>query len=240
MGNSLAIDLASKRYGDYGIAFLEAGSRSPELLSAADLSLENPPEAETLAHALNRFSRSQAVNRILLDGPQAWRHPSSPIEHMRLCERVLNTPAKTGTPGNVKPKTYLHYVQFSINLFQHLRIEHGWSLLTHDWASGRQRRWLVEVYPSAAWSLQGLKRLPGKGRARGQLGKFRESLARATDLEIPSSATHDELQAMVVLPLASALELQQEELVLLAGVDPIVEDETVFEGLIACPRIAAG
>jgi hypothetical protein len=237
MGNTLSVDVASKRYGDFGFAFLETGSNAPRLLKAADLGVEDPPRADTLASALAEFSRSESIDKLLLDGPQGWRHPSSPIEHMRLCERVINTPGKTGTPGNVKPGTYLNYVAFSVALFHHLRRDHGWSLLTRSWATKPDARWLIEVYPSVAWSLLGLERLPGKARAKGKLGLFRKALAGVTGYKVPSSATHDELQAIVVLPLAEDLELRNEEGILLAGIDPIIEGDTVYEGLIASPRL---
>lgn len=237
MGNTLAVDLASRRYRDIGMAFLESGQAAPQFPTPADLGLEDPPQAAELAQALDQFARSQGVSSILLDGPQGWRHPSSPIDYMRLCERVLNTPGKTGVPGTTRPGTYLNYVTFSIDVFSHLRSA-GWSLLTTDWAGQRPRRWAVEIYPSVAWSLLGMDRLPSKSKAGKRLAPWRKRLARATGYALPSKLTHDQLQAAIVLPLGTSLNERRDDLVLLAGVDSIIEDGTVYEGLIASPRLS--
>lgn len=239
MSKTLSIDLASRRYRDFGIALLEEGKPTPHFLDAADLGLEDPPNAKLLADAIQDFAEQEEIEVLLLDGPQGWRHPSSPIENMRLCERVFNTPAKTGVPGVAKPGNFLKYIQFSIDLFQHLRTGHGWTLLTEAWPRERNRRWAVEVYPSSAWSLLGLDRLPGKSKAGKKLARWRDPLARVTDYALPQDLTHDELQAAVVLPLGHAIHAKRDDLVVLAGIDPIVEDGIVYEGLIANPRLPA-
>ena len=238
VGNTLAVDLASRRYRDFGFALRREGDPTVTLPTAADLGLEDPPDAETFASALADFAGVEDIDVLLLDGPQGWRHPDSPIDHMRLCERVLNTPGKTGTPGHAKPGTYLNYIQFSIDTFHHLRTDHNWSLLTEDWAGGSSAQWAVEVYPSAAWSLLGLDRIPGKSRSE-DLDPWREALARVTGYVLPKDMNHDELQAAVVLPLGNAINEQREDLVVLAGVDPFVQEGVVYEGLIASPRLTA-
>ncbi len=156
---------------------------------------------------------------------------------MRLCERVLNTPAKTGVPGVAKPGTFLRYIQFSIDLFENLRIHHGWSLLTEGWSKQRGARWAVEVYPSSAWPLLGLDRLPGKSKAGKRLERWRSALARVTGYTLPKDLSHDQLQAAVVLPIGHALHQRDNDLLILAGIDPIIEDGIVYEGLIANPRL---
>lgn len=238
MGNTLSIDLASRRYRDFGFALRRAGDPSVTILTADDLGLADPPQAQTFAAAVAQFAGSEGFDILLLDGPQGWRHPDSPIEHMRLCERVLNTPAKTGTPGHAKPGNFLNYIQFSIDTFHYLRADHGWNLLSEDWAQGSTSRLAVEVYPSAAWSLLGLDRIPGKSRNE-DLEPWRRALARVTGYIVPQDLNHDQLQAAVVLPLGSALNQKREDNVILAGVDPFVQDGIVYEGLIASPRLTA-
>lgn len=239
MGNTLSIDIASRRYRDFGFALLVEGDPKPRFLKARDLGLKDPPEPERLAAVLEDFAQLENITNLLLDGSQGWRHPDSPIEHMRLAERVLNTPGKTGIPGEAKPGNYLKYIQFSIDLFQHLRLDHGWSLLRQDWAQGPRKRWAVEAFPSNSWSLLGLDRLPGKARAGKKLESWCEDLARVTGYDLPKDLNHDELQAAVVLPLGHALNQKREDLMILAGVDPIIQNDTVYEGLIACPRLTA-
>ncbi len=236
MAATLSIDLASRRYRDYGFALRREGDPTVELPTPEDFELSDPPEAEAFAAAVASFAEAHDVEVLLLDGPQGWRHPDSPIEHMRLCERVLNTPGKTGPPGNAKPGNFLNYIQFSIDTFQHLRVDHGWSLLSEDWSQSRVRLWAVEVFPSAAWSLLGLDRIPGKSR-KPKLAPWRKDLARVTGYILPKQMSHDQLQAAVVLPLGSALLNQRPDRILLAGVDPFTEDGIVYEGLIASPRL---
>lgn len=235
--NVLSIDLASQRYRDFGFALLEVGSNEVQLPKAAELGLDDPPDPGSLASALDRYCQENSVTVLLLDGPQGWRHPKSPIEHMRLCERVFNTPGKTGAPGHAKPATYLTYIQFSIDLFEELRLAHGWSLLTEAWPSAAGRRLVVETYPSAAWSLQGLERVPSRAK-RAQIDQAAAELARVTALMLPGKLSHDELQAAVVLPVGQAIADGDPEGIILAGVNPIVENGIVYEGLIAAPRVA--
>lgn len=233
----LSVDLASRRYRDFGFAYLESGNWTPRYPVAADLGLSDPPDPGKLAAALNDFSRDQAVDVLLLDGPQGWRHPASPVEHMRLSERAFNTPGKSGLPGNAKPSTYLKYIQFSVDVFDQLRRSHGWALLTHDWPARARQRWVVECFPSAAWSLMGLDRLPSRAK-QSQIDQAARELAQVSGLELPSKLTHDELQASVVLLLGTSIASASPERVILAGVDPIVELGVVYEGLIAGPHVS--
>lgn len=233
-----SVDLASKRYKDFGFAFLPAGSSEPLFPKAKDLSLNDEPEPEACAKALNDLCKVSSVSVLLLDGPQGWKHPRSPIEHMRLCERVLNTPGKTGVLGSAKPKTYLSYIQFSIDLFRELRLMHGWELLTNAWHNRRRARWVVETFPSSAWELLGLPRLPGKSKARRKdLDAWTEQLADVTGYKLPDKLTHDELQAAVVLPLGKAIVERAPERVITVGVEPILTPAGIVqEGYIANPR----
>jgi hypothetical protein len=236
----LSIDLASARYRDIGISLLEAGQRRVQILKPQDLGLQGTPKLEALTSTLAAFCQEHGVRVLLLDGPQGWKSPKTGIEHMRLCERVLNTPGKTGTVGHVKPATYLRYVALSISLFHSLRVDHGWSLVTEDWDKDPDRRWAVESYPSKAWETLGLARLPGKSRAtKEDLRTRREDLALITGYEIPEGLTHDELQATVVLPAGRAMAQGDRAGVILCGMDPLITRKgDVLEGWIVEPRIA--
>jgi hypothetical protein len=235
----LSIDLASRRYKDFGIALLEIGSNEPIFPEPAELSLDGEPEASDCAAALDAYCQTNDVMVLLLDGPHAWRYPKSSIEHMRLAERVLNTPGKTGVPGQAKPKNYLRYIQFSIDLFQHLHSEYRWSLIDSQWHRKRSKRWVVESFPSAAWELLGLDRLPGKSKTkRADLNRFAKKLARVTGYKLPKGLSHDQLQAAVVLPAGEAIAVRDPGGVLLVGIDPIIDkDGNVLEGWIVEPRL---
>lgn len=237
-GGVLSVDIAHRRYVDNGIAFLDQGSDIVQLIKADDLGVNDPPTPEGFATALSSFCDREGVSVLLLDGPQGWREPNSQIEHMRLCERVLNTPGKTGVFGTVKPRTYLPYIKFSIELFHELRITHDWELLKSDWYKRPWKRWLVESFPTAAWRTLGLRKLPAKAKSTSeQLITWRDDLSELTGMRLPDVFTHDELQAAVVLPVGRAIVNGDEEKVILSGVDPYLTKEgLVLEGLIANPR----
>jgi hypothetical protein len=235
--NVLSIDLAHARYDDNGIVFLEEGSAEPRCILPSTLGLNGKPEIFEFALALEEFCCENRVSVLMLDGPQGWRYPLSQIQHMRLCERVLNTPGKTGIVGQVKPRTYLGYIQFSIDLFTELRVNHGWDLLTRDWYRSPFKRWLVESFPTAAWKTLGLSPLPAKSKTtQKDLVLWRAQFIRQTGWHVQDQITHDQLQAAVVIPAGQSIALRQASEVLLAGVDPFLDEEGhVLEGLIPLP-----
>lgn len=240
-GGVLSVDLAHRKYVDNGIAFLAQGSEEVQLVKTDALGLHDPPTPENFAAALYSFCEYEGVSVLLLDGPQGWREPNSQVEHMRLCERVLNTPGKTGVIGAAKPRNYLPYIRFSIELFQQLRTVYGCELLTSDWATRPWERWLVESFPTSAWKTLGLKKLPAKSKSTpAQIFARRDDLSNVSGLKLPNVLTHDELQAAVVLPVGRAIVAGDEERVILSGVDPYITKEgVVLEGLIANPRIVS-
>lgn len=224
-----------------GMALLDLESGAISLPTFGELGLEGRPVATELASALDAFCRAQSVGFLLLNGPQAWRYPQSPIAHMRLAERVLNTPARTGNPGEAKPRPALSFVSFSIGVFDALRLQHGWALLDEGWESHRGQV-VVETFPSAAWQLLGLPRLPSKGRTDARtLQAHRKLLQKATGYALPPDMSHDQLQAAVVLRVGEALATRDPDHLILCGMPPIAgEGGLMYEGWIACPKLSAG
>jgi len=240
-GNVLSIDLASRRYSDNGFAFLPEGSNTPEFIKASNLGLSGKPNIADFAYGINQFCEQKDVSVLLLDGPQGWKSPKTKIEHMRLCERVLNTQAKTGPIGYVKPRPSLRYIVFSISLFHSLRVDYRWNLLIEDWVKSPRKRWIVETYPSSAWRTLGLEKLPAKSKTKPrQLTKWRKDLSLITGYEMKSKVTHDELQAAVVLPVGRAIAEVNPEGVILSGMNPsILRSRDVLEGWIVNPQVSS-
>lgn len=237
----LAVDLASKKYKDIGFALLPVGAVEVIFLKAEELGLSGKPFASDLAPALNQFCLDHDVKVLILDGPQGWKSPHTGIEHMRIGERVLNTPAKTGVIGHVKPGSALRYVAFSINLFHSLRVDFGWSLLTRNWHTAKRKRWLVEGFPTSAWKTLGLSSLPAKSRTkRKELNQWADDFKIVSGLHLGSDLTHDDLQAAVLLPAAIAIQSKNVNGVVLSGMDPrYTWSGDVLEGWIANPRVSA-
>lgn len=238
-GNVLAVDLASRKYKDVGIALLRADAVEVKFLKAEDLGLSGEPLASDMAPALNRFCCDQDVTVLILDGPQGWKSPHTGINHMRIAERVLNTPAKTGVIGHVKPGSALRYVAFSISLFHGLRVNFGWSLLISNWQTAKRERWVVEGFPTSAWKTLGLSSLPAKSRTqREELIHWAKEYEIVSGYHIGSTFTHDGLQAAVLLPAAMAIQSQNVNGVVLSGMNPrYTRAGDVLEGWIVNPRV---
>lgn len=235
----LAVDLASRKYEDIGFAFLSVGVVEVKFLKALDLRLRGKPLASDLAPALNQYCVDQDVTVLILDGPQGWKSPRTGIEHMRIAERVLNTPAKTGLIGHVKPGSALRYVAFSISLFHSLRVDFGWNLLTSNWHSARRKRWVVEGFPTSAWKTLGLSSLPAKSRTkRKELDRWANDFKIVSGYQVGPGLTHDGLQAAVMLPAAKAIQSQNVNGVILSGMNPrYSRSGDVLEGWIASPSV---
>lgn len=203
----VSVDLAYMDYRDVGVAVLKSdgGHTHSEFIV---LPLRGTPTPSALADSLTMLASEQGAAYLLIDGPQGWKDPDNGLLHSRRCERELNTPAKTGLPGTVKPANYKPFVTFSVALFERLTAL-GWTLFdgVTPSATGRAGGVLVESFPLAAWRALGLPLLPAKRKARAS-----DITARLTDLcalfplVTNSQPNHDELQALVAGLAGLALE----------------------------------
>ena len=167
--------------------------------------LEGSPSAERLAGFLADYCYQHGIQLLLLDGPQAWKAVDNGLVHSRRCERQLNTPAKTGLPGSVKPGNYRPFVEFSIAVFDALA-----SLNWHRLAVAQRPvagLVTVESFPLSAWRALGLKALPAKAKAKlVHIDDCRQALTRCLPLRFSGIPSHDELQATVAGLAGLALE----------------------------------
>ena len=161
----ISIDLAYKRYSDIGVVALTQVDEgiTVEVIRLANLGLSGQPAAPDLARCLATLAQDRGAQMMLIDGPQAWKSPSNGLEHSRRCERELNTPGKTGLPGNTKPANYCGFIAFSIELFDELA-RHGWPRLTAINPPGPACRITIESFPTSAWRKLGSLRCPEKQR----------------------------------------------------------------------------
>src|ERR1700743_2859649 len=162
----LSVDLALRRWADLGIVTMERG-RMPGSPIACEIVVWDEPgpiQAEILAGRLNHLCGVRDIRVLMLDGPQAWKSCCNGLEHARQSERQLNTAAKTGLPGIVKPATYRAFAEFCVDVYDAL-CRRGWRRLATCTHPQPEERVLVESYPFAAWKSLGLKPLPSKRRA---------------------------------------------------------------------------
>jgi hypothetical protein len=132
-----------------------------------------------------------------MDG-QAWKDPDSELAHSRRCEKQLNTQAKTGIVGKVKPATWTRFVEFSIAIFNRL-VELGGRLADRPQPVALDGQLLVlESFPFSAWKKVGILPLPSKRKCQREdlVHRFGE-LQRLYRLMVVTDPNHDELQALV-------------------------------------------
>ena len=195
-----------------------------------------PVDAELLAGRLNHLCAVRGIRVLVLDGPQAWKSRSNGLMHARVSERQLNTAAKTGLPGMVKPLTYRRFAEFCLDVYEAL-CRRGWRRLeTRGQPGSPQQRVLVESYPHAAWKSLGLKPLPAKRRARvSDLAEAYGALRSVVPFTTDRPPNHDQLQAIVGGLPGLALEERNAAGVRIVGNPPIREDGQWREGFIVLP-----
>lgn len=237
----LSVDLATRRWSDLGIVVLdrEQAARPGDGQFACEIIPWNDAgsvDAETLAGRLNNLCGARGIRVLLLDGPQAWKSRTNGLEHSRVSERQLNTAAKTGLPGMVKPRTYRHFAEFCLDVYDAL-CRRGWHRLdTREHPGASQERVLVESYPYAAWRSLGLKPLPAKRRARvSDLAEAYGALRALIPFTTNRPPNHDQLQAIVGGLCGLALEERNSAGARIVGNPPRREEGHWREGFIVLP-----
>jgi hypothetical protein len=261
----LSVDLATRRWSDLGIVVLEhvRAAQPPKLWGDGNgLPLQSvfaPPsapeapeghiaceiirwndagsvDANTLAGKLNHLCGVRNIRVLMLDGPQAWKSSTNGLEFSRVSERQLNTSAKTGLPGMVKPLTYRPFAEFCLDVYDAL-CRRGWRRLeTREQPGSPQERVLVESYPHAAWKSLGLKTLPSKRRAKvSDLAESFGALRALIPLTVDRPPNHDQLQAMVGGLAGLALEERYTVGARIVGNPPRREQGHWREGFIVLP-----
>ena len=239
MGKVLSIDLAHTTIRNLGICLLEekhgriAACSFPK---PSQLGLADPPAAAPVAAAILEFCLRESIRVLLLDGPQSWKNPANGLKHSRLCERILNTPAKTGTLGQVKPVNYTKFVEFSIDVFARL-IAAGALLATNRSIEPIADGLLVlESFPHSAWRKLKITPLPAKAKATPSDCEERfGELAGRYGLNTELHPSHDELQALVAGLAGIAIVGQKHDDYVAEGASPFQHDGHWVEGFIVNP-----
>lgn len=199
-----------------------------------------PVDAEVLAGRLNHLCGVRGIRVMMLDGPQAWKSRHNGLAHARVSERQLNTAAKTGLPGMVKPISYRPFAEFCLDVYDALS-RRGWRRLeTRDHPGSlqgqNQERMLVESYPYAAWKSLGIKPLPSKRRAKvSDLAEAYGALRSLIPITTDRPPNHDQLQAIVGGLPGLALEERNSAGTRIVGSPPRREEGHWREGFIVLP-----
>lgn len=232
----LSVDLAYRSYRDIGAVVLQKDLDGIHC-NVVEVALNGDPSPTGLAQFLDNYCVETGVRVMLLDGPQGWKAKDNGLVHSRVCERELNTPAKTGLPGCVKPANYRAFVEFSIAVFDKLG-ELGWERLPGTGLVPNELgRYALESFPLSAWRSLGIKPLPAKARAKlADLTEHASALRHLARLDIFVNPTHDQLQAIVAGVAGLAFEHNDCEQLAIAGIEPSMEAGFWREGFIVNPR----
>lgn len=250
----LSVDLAFRRWSDLGVVVLSrAASPLPDPPVACEIIPVQPPgldaihdqgpiNPEILAGRLNHLCGVRKIRILMLDGPQAWKSGANGLKFARVSERQLNTAAKTGLPGMVKPATYTSFAEFCMDVYDAL-CRRGWRRLhtqpqpdAPGPAATSLDRVLVESYPHAAWKSLELKPLPAKRRARvSDLAEAYSALHAVVPFTTNRPPNHDQLQAIVGGLPGLALEEHNPAAMRIVGNPPHREKGHWREGFIVVP-----
>lgn len=232
--NILGIDLASQHYCDIGLALIDAGSapRSVQWVRPPAHGLSDPPDATALGEFVGKLARNRDVTIIAVDGPAAWKAPDNGLLHSRVCERQLNTQAKTGLPGFAKPASALRFVSFAVEFFDALAAQ-GWPRSAQAADKPIELPLTIEVWPTAAWRALGLRPLPSKAATRPtDVADWLRQLQTVFPMQLTEPPTHDELQAVVAALVGEALARGRADQVAFYGQPPFILDGAWREGYI--------
>lgn len=231
----VSVDLAVKRYADIGVAILNCNN-GIIYSHFHKISLPGSPEVGLLTDYLCALCADNNATVLIIDGPQAWKDPDNGLEHSRICERQLNTQAKTGLPGHVKPANFTRFVKFSIDIFDALVVR-GWNLFevtTMPFTSNI----VVESYPRSAWSSLGISPLPSKKKASQiDIDERFDALKNQFRIDFSGKPNHDELQALVAGLAGISIEYGKENAVKIYGEPPKLIDGYLREGFIVNPSV---
>lgn len=261
----LSVDLSTLRWSDLGIVVLDracsehsqdlwnpdaglplkpslpaesVSSPVEYLITCEIISWKDPGPvlADTLAGRLNHLCGVRGIQVLVLDGPQAWKSRYNGLEHARVSEKQLNTAAKTGLPGTVKPRTRRLYAEFCLEVYKALD-RRGWRRLeTREQPGSPQERVLLESNPRAAWKSLGIKPLPTKRRTRiSDLAEAFGALRALMPLTVNRPPNHDQLQAIVGGLPGLALEERNAAGANIVGAAPRREEGVWREGFIVLP-----
>lgn len=241
MGLILSVDLAYKSYEDFGFCLLEESDGKVvnlEFMPNSTFNLSDTPQVEVFVSNVLDFCLSKDISILMLDGPQGWKDPRNGLPHQRVCEKILNTQAKTGIKGIVKPANFTSFVSFAIDIFHLFNNSGQISLVMKPEIDlPIDKILLVETYPYSAWRSLNFRRLPGKKKCSTQQILLNyEVLRKRFSLPRDRSPSHDELSALVAGLAGVAIVASNKSEYIASGIPPeLAFGGYLMEGYIVNP-----
>lgn len=236
MARVLSIDLACKQARNFGFCVIEKPNNRISFPSVEEIGLLDPPDPRQYAERIQDYCRDQDIHLVMMDGPQGWKDPQRADEQYRVCERLTRAQAKTCLRGEVKPRNFKAFVEFSIETFSCLR-RLGAVLLDSERAKVPEDGILVlESMPLSAWRRLFILPLPARRNARDKDIEGRLLLLeKLFGFQCNRVPNHDELQALVSGLAGVAILAGNAKGYIAEGVPPKVCDGVVVEGFIVNP-----
>ncbi len=226
----LSLDLAYKNYKDNGIVIFELSNSG---ISARNIRWDNEliENASQLVDRLGPILKTENIEYLGIDGPQAWKDENNGFQHARVCEVQTHTPSKTGTFATGKPKNYLPFITFSIEVFNLLE-KWGYSRFSGKLKS----KDVMEVFPYQSWRKCLYKPLPAKSKCiEDEIEKKFEEFKKREHIEFLFRPNHDELQAIIAGLGLIRLAKGEGDKVEIAGIPPFKKEGIWLEGFIVLP-----
>jgi len=242
MGRVLSIDLACKKVKDIGACLIHEACGRPKGVhfpaAFDDLGIQDPPTPEQCAQAIYDYCARHEIAVVFLDGPRGWMHPDCELKDKRRCEKLLNAMAKAGREGQVKPRNFKQFVEFSIAVFSELT-RRGVDLVKDPVVQIPDDRLLAaESFPRSAWKKLGIRPLPGKKKTTpSEETRCLETLQRLFGFQVTERLTHDELCALVAGLAGVAILAGNANGYIAEGTPPKKVGGIWVEGFIVNPRL---
>lgn len=226
----LSLDLAYKNFKDNGIVIFDLSSSR---ISAKNIRWDNEliKSASQLVDRLGPILKTESIDYLGIDGPQAWKDENNGFQHARVCEVQAHTPSKTGTFATGKPKNYLPFISFSIEVFNYLE-ELGYT----RFSGTLKPKNVMEVFPYRSWRNCLYKPLSAKSKcSKSEIEEKFEEFKKREHIEFSFQPNHDELQATIAGSGLIRLAKGDMDKVEIAGIPPFRKDGIWLEGFIVLP-----
>lgn len=239
MPQALSVHLSHQQYASFGFCLLSAerdNGLDMRFLQPGNFGVASEPAPDDLADALCSYSAENAVQVVAIDAPAGWEDPKTRHSGSRICEAELDTPIKVGEPGRVEPPEERPFVEFSIQLFQHIVDDGAVLPELAPFTLPAEGPLALETESTCAWRMLNLEPLPPKEHLKlNDVDQRIRNLQNIMGTHVPGRPTYEQAQALVTGLGALAVACEEPECYKAIGTPLREIDGSLREGYIVCP-----